>query len=509
MPNDIRLEFKPRRQISRTRFWGLRVSLILFGLLPFLILELALRFLWTPPIADRVDPFLDCSQLSPLFELDGGDYRIRQDRLALFAPAHFKTIKEANTKRVFCVGGSTTQGEPYKPPTAFPAWLELNLRLIDPDQHWEVVNCGGLSYASYRLLPILSEVLQYKPDLIVVDCGHNEFLEERELSGWKRTPPIVVHTMRVARYSRLVQFPSNYFSGRSKTNSHQVARTRLECEVDALLDSQGGLEKYKRDELNSESVVKSMRWNINAMAEACNRAKVPMLLLIPTCNVRDCPPFKVELRGQIDADSEEQIELHWNAARRAMTEHEATSLRTPLEMSPVYELQQLLSIDPEHAGALYWLGQMELALGQFERARKHLIGAKDKDVCPLRAISPMQDAIREIAIAKKIWWFDVDAMFQSVSEHAIVGDQWLIDHVHPRIEGHQMLGERLAELLIEKGWVMPTNDGWIQERPSAYQKHLAGLGEDYFIRGKQRLEGLILWTQGRAHKGLSYPETGR
>ena len=70
-----------------------------------------------------------------------------------------------------------------------------------------------------------------------------------------------------------------------------------------------------------------------------------------------------------------------------------------------------------------------------------------------------------------------------------------------------MLGEQLADLLVEKKWVNPTEKSWRSNRSAVYRDHLAGLGEDYFIRGKQRLAGLILWTQGRTRKGLSHRET--
>ena len=252
---------------SRARFWAFRLTLALFGFLPFVAMEVGLRVVWTHRTTHVSDPFLDCSHLSPLFELNGDNYRTSSDRLKLFQETQFQAKKGANTKRVFCLGGSTTQGEPYKHPTAFPAWLQVNLQLIEPNQRFEIVNCGGLSYASYRLLPILIEILQYEPDLVILDCGHNEFLEERELSGWKQASSVQKGAIRIARSSLLVQFASQCFSNYFPANAVAATRTQLEQEVDALLDDQGGLEKYKRDELNVESVVKSMRWNIAAMIE--------------------------------------------------------------------------------------------------------------------------------------------------------------------------------------------------------------------------------------------------
>ena len=485
----------------RAKFWGLRLALVFLGFLPFIAIEIALRLAWTQRPTSISDPFLDCSQLSPLFELHGEVYQTSSERLKIFLPTQFPSKKEPMTKRIFCLGGSTTQGEPYKHQTAFPAWLQLNLQLIEPNQHFEFVNCGGLSYASYRLLPMLVEILQYEPDLVFIECGHNEFLEERELSGWKQTSMLQKSAMHIARSSRLVQFTSQTFSNLFPAITVASSRTQLEQEVDALLDDHGGLEKYKRDELHVESIVKSMNWNITAMIEHCKAANVPLVLLVPTANIRDCPPFKVEVSRHMDSASKEQIELHWALAMNAqknLDSGEETSAR---------ELRNILAIDAEHATALYWLGQVELANGEIDSASQHLIRARDSDVCPLRAVSSMQKSIHELAIEKNVWCFDIDAMFQSVSADRLVGDRWLVDHVHPRIEGHQLLSEQLADLLIEKRWITAKDKNWPSQRVEVYRKHLQELGEDYFIRGKQRLAGLILWTQGRARKGLIYPNT--
>ena len=486
------------------RFWGLRLALTLFGLLPFLAIELALRVFWTQPPNHTADPFLDYSQLSPLFELNGDTYRTASARLRLFESTQFPASKGTGTKRIFCLGGSTTQGEPYKPPTAFPALLQLNLQLIDPTQRWEIVNCGGLSYASYRLLPMLIEILQYEPDLVILDCGHNELLETRELSGWKQASMVQKSAARIARTSRLVAFASQCVANGILAKTLASNRTQLKQEVDALLDDQGGLEKYKRDELNMESVVKSMQWNMAAMVQHCKAAGVPVVLLVPTSNIRDCPPFKVELSQRMDPETKAQIESHWALAvdaHKDRVETDSGDVRSSQE-SEVHELQEIVAMDPEHAGALYWLGQFELAKGHIESARLQLVEARDRDVCPLRAVSSMQKAIRELAHQEQVWLFDVDAMFQSVSNNGLVGDQWLIDHVHPRLEGHQMLGEHLADLVIQKEWITPSEKDWQRHRTVVYREHLQELGEDYFFHGKQRLEGLVLWTQGRARKGL-------
>ena len=130
-----------------------------------------------PPPASE-DPFVGFSATRPLFALSEDDsrYEIAKGKLTHFQPDSFAAHKPAGEFRIFCLGGSTVQGRPYSIETSFTSWLELSLQAADPSRTWRVVNCGGVSYATYRLVPMLEEVLNYEPDLVIFCEGHNEFL---------------------------------------------------------------------------------------------------------------------------------------------------------------------------------------------------------------------------------------------------------------------------------------------------------------------------------------------
>ena len=100
----------------------------------------------------------------------------------------------------------------------------------------------------------------------------------------------------------------------------------------------------------------------------------------------------------------------------------------------------------------------------------------------------------------KVPFTDADHLFSNISDHGIVGDKWLVDHIHPGVEGHKLIGDELADLCVEQGLIEVENADWSQRRDTAYRKYLSSIGEEYYHRGKQRLEGLQLWTQGRAKK---------
>ena len=73
--------------------------------------------------------------------------------------------------------------------------------------------------------------------------------------------------------------------------------------------------------------------------------------------------------------------------------------------------------------------------------------------------------------------------------------------MHPTIEGHRLIASLLTEQLIAMGFVEPT-DGWELRRDESFETHYKSLGFAYFEHGRQRLEGLKYWTEGRAHGAL-------
>ncbi len=228
----------PNANLSRKRRWSFRLTAIALGLLPFLVLELTLRVLQIPSRPAAADPFVDLDNLQPLFTLDRNKqrYSISSDRLHLFKPTGFSEDKEKSSYRVFALGGSTTQGEPFSTETAFPKWLEINLQLASRNKDIEVINCGGLSYASYRVLAILREVLTYSPDLIVVYTGHNEFLEARDYEGYQSTKLDKFLRQHATRL-QTVQLLRSWFYGPAERSEMVVDNpTTLPREVDALLD---------------------------------------------------------------------------------------------------------------------------------------------------------------------------------------------------------------------------------------------------------------------------------
>lgn len=85
--------------------------------------------------------------------------------------------KDSQTKRVIILGSSVVFGHSLdKDEEVFPRVLQDELRAKFPGQGIEVYNAGVIGYLSCQDFTLLtSQILQYKPDLIVLFNGWNDF----------------------------------------------------------------------------------------------------------------------------------------------------------------------------------------------------------------------------------------------------------------------------------------------------------------------------------------------
>lgn len=478
------------QRLPRSKAIVFRILAVLIGLTPLLAAELVLTALDYGRPSDFDDPYVGFSDIHPLFVLNraAGRYEVAHSRRTHFGPESFAARKAANEYRIFVLGESTVQGQPYDLQASFTTWLEIALGAADPSRCWEVVNCGGISYASYRLLPIQQELLAYQPDLFIVCSGHNEFLEDRTYRHIKRASgPTAWAQRRLARSRTGTLLRAGLMALRG--DAAPAERTVLGPEVDARLDWEGGLAQYQRDDAWRDEVIEHYAFNLGRMAGVARRAGVPLVFVAPVSNL-DWPPFKSEHRaGLSDRERREVDELCQRA--RACYEsdvEEAISL-----------LSRASALDDQFAEAHYHLGKSYQAAGVWDEARAALTRAKELDVCPLRMLEPMRQRLRQVAHDAGYPLVDGHELFAERSQGGIPGAAWLVDHVHPRVEGHQLLADSLADELIRAGIVQP-GPNFAEERARAYGAHLASLPPTYFARAEYRLEGVLRWASGKVTK---------
>ena len=113
------------------------------------------------------------------------------------------------------------------------------------------------------------------------------------------------------------------------------------------------------------------------MAQMARERSVPLILVDPPTNLRDCPPFKSEHRTDL---TEEQLK-RWNDSLAAARRSYKVGMPAAIE-----QLKRALEIDDQHAGLHFQLAQCYDALAMTEQAYDHFRRARELDVCPLRII---------------------------------------------------------------------------------------------------------------------------
>lgn len=454
----------------RRRFAGLGLGFLLLA-----TTEGILRLAGLGQPDPAIDPFVSFENTRPLFTVDPltNTHITAPERLKYFIKERFPRYKHENTFRIFCLGGSTVQGRPYSIETSFTTWLRLGLEAAYPGRRFEVINCGGVSYASYRLIPILTECLRYQPDLFILCTGQNEFLEERTYQKAKKWDAAHV----IASHLHLYHCLQKLKPGGAEIDA---ARPILKEEVDALLDYRGGLQAYKRDDRLNKNVQKHFRNNIQRLIKIARAQPVPILFLQPPVNLKDCPPFKSEAANSDAA-----------ALVQAARDHYQSDVTKAIDL-----LQEALTLDPRYARAHYELGQCYLRQADFSNAERSLWRAVEEDVCHLRMLPDMAADLRALCDGYDVPCLNLQRMLGKECREGLLGSEILVDHVHPSIRGHQIIAAAVQEHLQDT--LGPPSSGWEHERQEAYTQHSSNLDALYYAHGDQRLRNLRRWTKGRA-----------
>jgi lysophospholipase L1-like esterase len=404
---------------------------ILFALIPVSLLLASLEgglwlFGYDSPVADPYESFV---LRRPLFVANGDELQTAFPRQTFFHLQRFAKTKPAGTKRIFVFGGSTTYGY-TPPPKRLPdynpredSYVHQLGELLEerfPDTRFEMINCGGLSYASYRLVDLVEECVQYSPDLVIVMSGHNEFIEARhyqDLFGATSPAQRMWYSLRTVR---LVQHLTE----------------RLHAHEPFMGENPFVTERYiVRDEAEFQHTLDHYTRNLNRMIDACRGRDVPIILCTCASNLLDHPPFYTEPPpGMTEGEFFSLID-------RAIGYYDAGQYEEALALA-----DQVLRQDPRSAEFHYIRGICYYAMNRFDEAKASLILAKDTDSFPKRTLTSFNERVREIARQRHVPLFDAEERFFAEAENGIPGSDLFSDDCHPLKKGHRIFAEGLLDI---------------------------------------------------------------
>ncbi len=466
----------------------------------FAFSETALRLAGVQPLSLTEDPFVGFTSVQPLFiEKKSADGKVMMvtnpAKYSHFNRQSFPQVKPPGTYRIFCLGGSATYGRPWTDTYAFSGWLRRMLPDVDSSHPWEVINAGGISYASYRAAKLMNELIHDQPDLFIVYSGHNEFLEERtyrkarQLPAFVRTASDLLDRTRTYTAMRLLvrKFASPVKIDAAK---NPAGKFEMAGEVDDVLAKTIGPTSYTRDDALQREVLAHYRNSLDRMARLAQAAGAQILFLSTPVNEKDCSPFKSEHTPGLSAQDTVRVDA-WMQRGDAWMQ-----VQRPDSAWPVYD--SAARLDPRDADALYRAGQAAFALKRYPEAKRLFQAASDQDICPLRALTPMRGIVREVAAANHAPFVDFTGILERKTQatygYDILGEPDFVDHVHLSISGYALLAQAILDKLIAIGVVHP-RPGWKDsDLAPLQQKVLASVDRKMEALGLDNIAKVLNWA---------------
>ncbi len=459
----------------------------------FTFLELGLALLDIAAPDKYEDFFVGFEPGHPLFEKqttqDGITFYVTQPgKRRFFNEQRFSDPKSPNTYRIFTLGGSTTYGRPYDHQVSFSKWMKLLLQEADPTRSYEVINAGGVSYASYRVVVLMKELVRYEPDLFVVYTGHNEFLEERTYRNIIDDGPVLRALKKGFNGLRTVTLLKTSLAQLKKTGESKPGELR--SEVQAKLDVWSGVESFTRDDDLRRTILKHFHFNLQQMVDIARDHDIDILFVNPVSNLKDFSPFKSEHSPSVSPESVERFEALYQEAMTLLTEQEY--------QEALALLKEAQEISPDFAEVHYRMGQCYLRQENTEEAKRHLTLAKELDIIPLRALNEMNFSLREVTRLNGVPLVDLPTLLRKDSferrGHGLLGKEYFLDHVHPRIEIGQRIAEWILEAMMEEGLISIERPVAPDRRRALYDDFLKGIDSTYYAQRDSNLGKVLGWA---------------
>ncbi len=320
----------------------------------------------------------------------------------------FDIHKKANAFRVFVLGESSAEGFPYSPMGSFARYVRRRLELVYPNTPIEVINLGMTAINSYTLLDLLPGVLDQKPDLILIYTGHNEYygalgVGSVQSFGSSRTLIKLMLYLNEFRITQLVRNSIHWVSSLFGSKNNAEAGTLM-----------SNMAKDKYILLNStvfNEGIQQFKDNLTDMLRLIKDKGVPVILGRLVSNSKDQKPFI-----SVSAPGYETVDQVYEEAENELRNKDSTK-----------------------ADSLFKL-------------------AKDLDALRFRAPEKMNGIIDDLGMEFHDAVVPIDSIFDSASPDGIVGDNLIVDHLHPNVKGYQLMGKAFYDCMEKEGYLPKTED---------------------------------------------------
>ncbi|MBD2753031.1 GSCFA domain-containing protein [Spirosoma validum] len=313
----------------------------------------------------------------------------------------FPQRKANGTLRIFVLGESTTIGYPYMHNGSFHRWLQYRLMHTFPDKEFEIINLSLTAVNSYTVYGFAQELVDYAPDAVLLYTGHNEYygaLGVGSTNAIAHNPSLMRLVIRLRDF-RLIQLINQAVSGIRKAVSNQKVDLR-----ENLMKRMAADQQIPYGSAIYQAGIVQFKTNLNDLCQLLSNRKIPVFISNLVSNEKDLKPF---------------ISAPGDGASSAQAKFQV-------------------------ANQIY-------AENNFGEAKKAYIQAKELDLLRFRAPEAMNQIIQDVAIKYPgVTLVDTKRFFEEHSLHRILGQETLLEHVHPNVYGYALLSDAFYEAMKKK-----------------------------------------------------------
>ena len=376
-------------------------------------------------------------------------YFSRVDFNPNISPDYFPVHKADTTYRIFCLGGSTTAGFPFKFGGAFAPYLRERLRMMFPERSIEVINLGMTATNSFTVLDVAEDLFAYKPDLLIVYDGHNEFYgalgiaSNETLGSFRTLTRVYLKLVHLKTFQLLRDFyvwVTGLFHDVPQTPAGGTMMERL---------AKGQYIPYRSKDYNV--ALETFRQNLDDLRTLCEKHDVPVLVGSQVSNLRDQPPFISE---ESDSLTLQQRETFRNAFTAGVDAFNAGTYDAAAE-----HFQAAISQDSLRADAHYHLAQCYDSLQRKAETLREYIKARDYDMLRFRTSSDFNIAMKSVADEKIMFFVDIERKFKANAPDSLIGSGLMMEHLHPNSRGYFLIAKEY-QWMMHWHQLMATHDQW-------------------------------------------------
>ena len=319
----------------------------------------------------------------------------------------FDKVKKQNSFRVFVLGESSAAGYPFMPLGSFSRYIRKRLEVTYPNNTIEVVNLGLTAINSYTIRDFIPEMIEQKPDLVLIYTGHNEYygalgVGSMESLGSSRTFIKLALYLNKFKTTELVRNFIQWFAGLIMPADESAKSGTLMSRMAKDQYISFGSDNYKAglDQFDN---------NMRDVIGMIKTARVPVVIGTLASNLKDQKPFVSIKNGKYPPADQ------------------------------VYKEAQAAYSEKNYRAAEFLY-------------RK----ARDLDGLRFRATEDFNKSIKKFGAEFGVPVADVDSLFNDESPNGIAGDNLMTDHLHPTLHGYQLMGKLFFEKMIKMNY-LPAN----------------------------------------------------